>query len=329
MTKKLKYTFIVPVKEINEYIYELLEKIKSLKYEKWDMIILPDYINIVYNLDKKIKLIDTGAVGPAEKRDIGAKYANCDVLVFIDDDSYPKVNYLETLNEIYQNDKIIAVGGPAITPRDDDFWQKVSGAVFLSSFSGSAPERYISIGCQKYVDDWPSVNLSILQNKFLEVGGFDSKFWPGEDTLFCQKLIDKFKTKILYDPSLIVYHHRRNGLLRHIKQVGAYGLHRGFLAKKIQNSLKIKYFMPTIFVLSNIILLILSLISEEEAIINFLYLMWFLYSIVLIKSFVDIIKYESIMISIVAIFYILVTHIVYGVKFLLGFFSKNIKSRMN
>jgi GT2 family glycosyltransferase len=327
--KYLKYTFIVPVKEINNYIHELLHKIKALKYENWDMIILPDFIEKANNFDRKITLIQTGSAGPAQKRDIGAKHANCDVLVFIDDDSYPKADYLEILNEIYQNDKIIAVGGPAITPRDDDFWQKVSGAVFLSSFSGSAPERYISIGCQKYVDDWPSVNLSILHKKFLEVGGFDSKFWPGEDTLFCQKIIDKYNTKIVYEPSLIVYHHRRDGLFRHIKQIGAYGMHRGFLSKKLQNSFKIKYFIPSFFVLLNLMLVILNMMYDNQTLMNILYLTWSLYLIVLIKSFFDIIKYENKMISAVAIFYIFVTHIIYGIKFLLGFFSKNIKSRMN
>ena len=74
------------------------------------------------------------------------------------------------------------------SPPHDDFWQKVSGAVFLSRFSGGAPERYLSVGPVKEVEDWPSVNMMVRKADFLAIGGFDSPYWPGEDTKLCLDL---------------------------------------------------------------------------------------------------------------------------------------------
>ena len=160
--------------------------------------------------------------------------AQGDFLIFIDDDAYPQKNILDILDEDFKNEEVAAVGGPAITPADDSFLQKVSGAVYLSYLSGGFPERYTPLGKKKFVSDWPSVNLTLRKKIFLEVGGFDCDYWPGEDTKLCLDIIKNIKTnnKILYDPRIIVWHHRREGLLRHLKQIAGYGIHRGFFAKK-------------------------------------------------------------------------------------------------
>lgn len=88
-------------------------------------------------------------------------------MVFFDDDSYPANNILSEANKIFEDQAIAAIGGPAITPDSDSFLQKVSGAVFLSKFSGGNPERYLPIGKIKQIDDWPSVNLMIRKKIFM------------------------------------------------------------------------------------------------------------------------------------------------------------------
>lgn len=322
-----KYTFIIPVKEINDYIRESVPKILEIKRDDFEIIIYPD--KATEEKWEKTRQIATGHIGPAQKRDLAIKDAQGEILIFIDDDAYPENNFLDILDKDFANDKIGAVGGPAITPAYDTFWQKVSGAVFLSSLSGGNPERYAPVGKKRIVDDWSSVNLSVRKQAFAQIGGFNSEFWPGEDTKLCLDLIDKTKTKILYNPELIVYHHRREGLIRHLKQVGGYGLHRGFFAKKYpKTSFKFKYFVPTFFL---IFIFLGGLTSFSNSYILNLYLLgWILYCLAILKAFFDIKKHEKNNFVIInAIYYIFLTHIVYGFKFIQGFiFTDNLRSKL-
>lgn len=319
----IKYSFIIPVKAINDYIRESVPKILAIKRDDFDIIIYPDELSL--ESWAKTKQIATGHVGPAEKRTRAIADAQGEYLIFIDDDAYPESNILDVLDKDFIDVNIAAIGGPAITPPDDSFWQKVSGAVFLSSFSGGFPERYVPVGQKKNVADWPSVNFSIRKNIFTELGGFNCKFWPGEDTKLCLDILESGKGKILYDPDLTVYHHRREGLARHLKQISGYGLHRGFFAKKFpQTSFKFKYFLPSLFLLFFTIGLLGSLFFE---LVFKLYLAGlFLYILVLIKAFFDIKKYVKISVTLGALYYIFFTHLVYGFSFLRGLIIQDLKT---
>lgn len=323
----VKYSFIIPVKEINDYIKESVPKILERKRDDFEVIIYPD--EATGESWPKTKQIATGHCGPAEKRSLAARDAKGEILVFIDDDAYPENNFLDVLDKDFENKKIVAVGGPAITPEDDSFWQKVSGAVFLSRLSGGNPERYAPVGGKKFVDDWPSVNLSVRKDSFEQAGCFDSAYWPGEDTKFCMDLIGKTGGKILYDPDLVVYHHRREGFLRHLKQAGSYGLHRGFFAKKYpQTSFRLKYFVPSAF--SGFVLTGGGLSFFSGAILKLYAIGWIIYALAMAKSAIDIYKYEKkVWVILHSLYYIFFTHMVYGLKFIQGFiFTKNLKSKL-
>jgi cellulose synthase/poly-beta-1,6-N-acetylglucosamine synthase-like glycosyltransferase len=323
----IKYSFIIPVKEINDYIRESVPKILEIKRNDYEIIIYPDEVSE----DKwdKTRQIATGHSGPATKRSLAARDAQGKILVFIDDDAYPAADFLDKLDQDFANEEVVAVGGPAMTPASNSFWQKVSGAVFLSSLSGGFPERYIPIGCKREVIDWPSVNLSVRKEAFNLVGGFNSEYWPGEDTKFCLDLIEKTKKKIIYDPQLIVWHHRRSGLIKHLKQEAGYGLHRGFFAKKYpQSSCKFKYFIPSFFLVFIVLGGWLSFFSD---LFFKIYLTgWILYLMAIAKSFLDIYKYErNILIILNSLYYIFLTHIVYGFRFIQGFvFTRELKSKL-
>lgn len=334
----IKYSFIIPVKAVNDYIRESIPKILEIGREDFEIILYPDELDGQIYDWAKTKIIATGAGGPAMKRSLAIRDAEGEVLIFIDDDAYPEKNMLEMLDRNFQDESVAAVGGPAVTPKLDSFLQKVSGAVFLSSLSGGFPERYIPFGEKRFVVDWPSVNLSVRKSAFLKIGGFDSQYWPGEDTKFCLDIMRKLKerNKILYDPEIIVWHHRREGLLRHLKQVGGYGLHRGFFAKKFpETSLRLKYFIPSAFFLFSLfssIILILSIFDVEIriTIIDIFIFGWIVYFLALVKALVEINRHEkSLSISLTAIFYTILTHLWYGLRFIQGFvFTRELKSKL-
>ena len=171
-----KFTIIIPVKSINDYVRETVPYIQALKSNEWELFIISNELdNNEWSDDKRITILASGKVGPADKRDLGAKKSLGEILVFLDDDSYPESNFLEIANKYFEDSKIIAIGGPAITPKDDSFWQHVSGAVFLGRLTGGFPERYVSFKNPREIDDWPTVNLMVRREEFLFIGGFDCK----------------------------------------------------------------------------------------------------------------------------------------------------------
>jgi cellulose synthase/poly-beta-1,6-N-acetylglucosamine synthase-like glycosyltransferase len=323
----IKYSFIIPVKEINNYIREAIFKILAIKRDDYEIIVYPDQAS--GEEWDKARQIATGHCGPAVKRNLAIKDAVGEILIFIDDDAYPRADFLDILNNVFSDIKVLAVGGPAVTPPEDGFWQKVSGAVSLSFFSGGNPERFAPVGAKKFVADWPSVNFSIRKEIFIELNGFAGEFWPGEDTKLCRDLIEKYPQSILYNPALIAFHHRRASLSAHLKQNAGYGLHRGYFAKRYpETSLKLKYFLPAFFLLFVILGAVLSFFN---ILFLKLYLLgWLVYLLALLKAVFDIRRYEkNPLIILHALHYIFLTHIVYGFNFIRGLvFTKELKSKL-
>jgi len=323
----IKFSIIIPVKTINDYVRETVPHIQTLTRTDWELIILPNEQDQNEWDDVRIRVVASGRVGPATKRDIGAGFAQGEMLVFLDDDSYPEPDLLDVAILYFKDQTVVALGGPAMTPHQDSFWQRVSGSVFLSKFSGGAPERYVPVGQVRPVDDWPSVNLMVRRQAFLDIGGFNSPYWPGEDTKLCLDLIKKTGNRILYIPQLIVWHHRRAGLAAHLKQVGGYGLHRGYFAKHYpETSRKPLYFAPSAFVL---FALASSFVPDSWPGTAWFFLTgWIVYGLALLKVWFDMFKYESITVTLVGLVYTVATHLWYGMRFIQGLLTRNLVSRL-
>jgi len=323
----MRVDIIIPAKQINNYIRESVPKILGLDYQEYSVIIFPD--NFSGESFPRTSIIATGNTGPAQKRNLALKYSNADILAFLDDDAYPRKDWLKNAVRHFSNSAVAAVGGPAVTPRSDTFLQRVSGAVFLSRIGGGYPERYWPVGKIREVDDWPSVNLLVRRDVFEKINGFNSDYWPGEDTKLCLDII-KTGGKIIYDPEVFVWHHRREGLKRHLRQIGRYGLHRGFFAKKLpETSRRFNYFLPSFFVL------FLS-IGSPLLLMNNIFITALFYSGIgiyllgLMLAFCEIFNKErSIAVSFFSLPYIVSTHIWYGIRFLQGFLlTKDLKSKL-
>jgi len=266
-----------------------------------------------------IKIIPIGPVSPAQKRDIALSYAKGEILAFLDDDAYPKKDWLKNAINNFADPQVAAVGGPAVTPENDDIKQKASGLVYSSPLvSGKYVYRYLPKR-RIEVDDYPSCNFLIRKSIMQTLGGFNTNFWPGEDTKLCLDITKRLGKKIVYDPSVLVYHHRRPLFMPHTKQVANYALHRGYFVKRYpRTSLRLPYFLPTLFLFSLITGAILSVFLIPIRITYFLSL--FLYfSLILIFSISKELRFIPYVFS-----GIILTHITYGLYFLKGLLTKTL-----
>jgi len=324
MKQTKRVSIIIPVIAINDYVRESVPKMLELDWPDFEILIFPDQPDTKHSWPKTT-IIASGKVGPAEKRDLALKYASGEILAFLDDDAYPESDWLKQAIKHFDNLKVAGVGGPAVTPNNDGVLQKVSGAVFESYIGGArARNRYLSIGQSHETDDWPTVNLLVRRDVFAKVGGFDNSYWPGEDTKLCLDLLNA-GYKIMYEPEAVVYHHRRSDLLKHFKQIGNYALHRGHFAKIYPaTSLKVFYFMPTLFDLYLILLIVLGLILNSVFLILVLPLI--AYCLLLIAdSIITSFRWRNPLIGLLAIPMIFLTHFWYGIRFVQGLLIKKLK----
>lgn len=229
---------------------ECLGAIKAQSYENWEVLVLPDEDETpsASGAAGKISVIPTGHVRPAEKRNVGIRKAKGEIVAFIDDDAYPDAHWLEYAVKYFGERDIGAVGGPGVTPPGDTKLAYLGGRVYDNWLvSGNYHYRYRAGGVRMDVEDYPSCNLFVRKDVLDKIGGYRTDFWPGEDTLLCKDIVDSWK-RIVYDPWVIVYHHRRPLFLPHLRQLGRYAFHRGYFCKRFpSNSLRLSYFVPTAF----------------------------------------------------------------------------------
>ncbi|WP_300154962.1 glycosyltransferase family 2 protein [Solidesulfovibrio sp.] len=330
------FSIIIPFKAPGPYLAESLPHLLALREASFEVILLPDEPMDVgaWTDDPRVTAVATGAVSPAVKRDRGAEVSLGRWLAFIDDDAYPDPAWLTVARLAFEADPgLAAVGGPAVTPPDDPFWARASGAVFLSRLTGF-PERYRPTPPSREVDDWPTVNLIVRRDAFFAVGGFDTACWPGEDTKFCLDLVHKKGGTIRYLPQLFVWHHRRPGLKKHLRQVGNYGLHRGhFVRVHPETSRRLRYFLPAAWVLflaaavlhGLFVLAGLPVWCGGGALIG---LGFAAYAVFLLLVLGDLLRFEPLSVALAAIPFVALTHVWYGLRFLLGLTKKKLISSL-
>jgi glycosyltransferase involved in cell wall biosynthesis len=309
MNKKPLFTIIIPVRVATDYLRETQKHLSLQTYKSFELLVITDKISHDPN--------------PAKKRNLGAKMAKGKYLAFLDDDSYPDKNWLKYAASILEKSPdYAAVCGPCLTPPSDNLRRQASGLVWSSFLgSGGAGSYRNHISSARFVDDYPSVNLIVKKTSFDKVGGFNTHHWPGEDTILCLDLVYKLHQKIYYHPSIIVYHHRREVITAHLKQITRYALHRGNFARIYpKTSLTLGYIMPTACVIYFLLSpLLISLIHTYYFIPFVVY--FFLLLVTFTKFLID---HQSFFASLLAIISIPITHIYYGILFIIGFFTRNL-----
>jgi len=105
--------------------------------------VLPDFARLEEKSKGKLRIIPTGKVKPAIKRNMGMKKAKGNIYASIDSDAYPDQDWLKNGIKYFQNEHIGLVGGPNLTPKNANFAEQIGGEILSEPIaSGFAAVRY-------------------------------------------------------------------------------------------------------------------------------------------------------------------------------------------
>lgn len=245
MKSNLTFSIIVPHNPERKIV--VLDSLKNLEHPK-------DEYEIIIKHGKN----------PSRLRNESIKQAKGRYLAFVDDDCIVDKNWLKNAEKYLRKYNADIVGGPNLTPEDDPFFGKISGYV-ISSFFGTykMSDRYKQgkINFDASEINITSANCFFKKEVFDEITGFDERLFPNEEN----ELIARAKNagfKIIYAPDMIVYHRRRRSLSSFSKQFFRSGRGRAYQRKINQESFRLIFAVPALFVIYVVLLPMLSSISE-------------------------------------------------------------------
>jgi GT2 family glycosyltransferase len=145
----------------------------------------------------KLELLCQPHGGPAQARNLAARHARGDFLVFIDDDCRVPADFLQRVSAQLQVTPNAGIGGQTLNVLDNVY--SIASQVhveYLYSYYNAVPE------CARF---FSSNNLALPAEGFRQVGGFDATFMTGEDREFCDRWLSA-GLALRYCPDVHVYH---------------------------------------------------------------------------------------------------------------------------
>lgn len=224
--KRNLVSVIIPVYNEEKDVGECLKSLNGQSYRNIEIIIVDDG-----SLDKtrevvksyNVKLINGEHKGPGYSRNLGAKIAKGNILIFIDADMTFNRDYIKKMIEpiLSKKDTIGTTHEQEIVKNIDNIWSRCWGSIRVSKKNSKDV----------------TIFRAIRKDKFLQLGGFDPIYGYADD----QTLWFKYKIKPEVAPNTICYHknpENLNGVYKQSRWIGA----------SINNTEipVIKYFIPMI-----------------------------------------------------------------------------------
>jgi glycosyltransferase involved in cell wall biosynthesis len=160
------------------------------------------------NSNVRLLYENRGTMGYA--RNIGVEQSRGDVILFIDGDAQAPKDWIEKMVGALEGN-LTVVGGLDILVSSSESTQIMDSWRRLKKIYGVK-----AIPCIK------TVNFAVKRNALLSCGGFDPSLSHWDEAEVMARIYSKMKdARILYDPSIVVYHRhsRTSSLVRRIKGV--------------------------------------------------------------------------------------------------------------
>ncbi len=254
-------SIILPTKNNERTIENCLKSIFNLNYSKKEVIIVDghstdDTIRIASKYDIRIIYENKGTRAGACNE--GIKIAEGDIIAFTDGDCIVEKNWLDDLVlALDRNKGIVCATGPNTIPPDLDNFSKAVGLALSTPLGGGTSTHTKVLRGNKYVKSAPGCNAAYYKDIFNEIGLFNESLITAEDAELNQRLRGQ-GYKILYIPSAKVFHYHRATPRAFFRQIFRYAIGRAQLAKKNTKLIEWIHILPSLELISIIILIVLA-----------------------------------------------------------------------
>ncbi len=193
----------------------------------------------------RVRILDNpGRTAPAALN-VAIAQAKGDIVTRVDGHSFVAPDYLTRIVAVMEETGESVVGGPVLMFADTPFRKALIEALYAKIGVGAVPYR--TLKTRTYVE---SLQTGSFRRAVLDrVGPFDEALWVVED-LDMNTRIRKAGYKLLLDPSIRFWYLPRPSLRTLWRQIYIFGLVKARILRKHPDVFKVKYVLPSAFVLA-------------------------------------------------------------------------------
>lgn len=257
------FSIIVPVYNRPAEIEELLESLETQTDNDFEIIIVEDGSTISSKEEcnkrkgtLKLKYFYKENEGRSIARNYGIDRADGKYFLFVDSDCIMPSDYIESVKRSLSEIPVDCFGGPDAAHKSFSDVQKAIN-FSMTSFLTTGGIRGGKRSLEKFTPR--TFNMGFSKEVYDKVGGFREMF--SEDIDMSTRIKNAGFAVALY-PDVKVFHKRRVDFKKFWKQVYVFGMSRITLQLLYPGSMKLVHWLPTVFVLGAIGLVIASFFNK-------------------------------------------------------------------
>jgi len=317
-------TIIIPTRNEEKFIEKCLNACLNQSYpqDKIEIIVVDGMSEdrtreIVLNCIRKyknIKLLDNPKKIAPSAMNIGIKESSGEVVVRVDGHAEIDYNFIENgVKKLKEDDRIWAVGGPIETVGETTISKAIAFAMSSNFGVGNSAFRTVK-DKELFVD---TVSFPSSPKKIYDIVGlYDEELVRNQDDEHNLRIIEN-GGKILLTPLIKSKYYSRSNFSSLLKQYFEYGFYKVKVIKKHPKILRLRHFVPFLFVLFMIMTPLMLLVPKGFIVPIFIYGLYTFLNLFFSISIALKNKFFSIYLISVAF---ICLHIGYGLGFLKGLF---------
>ncbi len=225
-----KISVVVATYNAAHTLDDCLASLLHLRYPNYEVIVVND--GSTDGSDAIIqrypfRAITTPNRGVSAARNEGMRAATGEIVAYIDSDARADRDWLSYVAATFLESNVVGVGGPNLLPPEDNW---VANCVYRSP--GGPTQVMLNDQAAEHI---PGCNMAFWKRDLEDIGGFDPIFTKaGDDVDICWRLLEK-GYQIGFNPSALVWHHRRPSARNYWRQQVGYGFAETLLEKKHPN----------------------------------------------------------------------------------------------
>lgn len=225
-----KISVVVATYNAARTLDDCLASLQALRYPDYEVIVVNDG-----STDDSQRIIDrypfraitTENHGVSAARNEGLRGATGQIVAYIDSDARADADWLAYLATTFLESDVVGVGGPNFVPPEDNW---VAKCVYRSP--GGPTQVMLDDQSAEHI---PGCNMAFRKEALDRIGGFDTIFTKAADDVdICWRLLER-GYRIGFNPSAVVWHHRRPSVKAYWRQQAGYGESEVLLERKHPN----------------------------------------------------------------------------------------------